>query len=287
MAKKKKKKTSAGWLVAIIIAILSFITGKSWSEWDISQTILDQVKKYTQEEPAEQPADEWTIQQMEIPVMSAKKQGQVIHRTGYTLAYDAKTRTPQWVAWELTKKETQGTVERSNDFQPDPDVKGAKVVTKDYSHSGYDRGHMAPAADMKWSKKAMKESFYMSNICPQDHNLNTSDWSELENKSRQWARRFGKVYIVCGPIYNGKRNEYIGDHRVKVPDAFFKVVLINEKKKQCAMGFYFENEAGERKLQEYLVPVDRLEQLTGMDFFSALPDNLEDRLEAETLKELP
>ena len=287
MAKKKKKKTSAGWLVAIIIAILSFITGKSWSEWDISQTILDQVKKYTQEEPAEQPADEWTIQQMEIPVMSAKKQGQVIHRTGYTLAYDAKTRTPQWVAWELTKKETQGTEERSNDFQPDPDVKGAQVVTKDYTHSGYDRGHMAPAADMKWSKKAMKESFYMSNICPQDHNLNTSDWSELENKSRQWARRYGKVYIVCGPIYNGKRNEYIGDHRVKVPDAFFKVVLINEKKKQCAMGFYFENEAGERKLQEYLVPVDRLEQLTGMDFFSALPDNLEDRLEAETLKELP
>ena len=182
MAKKKKKKTSAGWLVAIIIAILSFITGKSWSEWDISQTILDQVKKYTQEEPAEQPANEWTIQQMEIPVMSAKKQGQVIHRTGYTLAYDAKTRTPQWVAWELTKKETQGTEERSNDFQPDPDVKGAKVVTKDYSHSGYDRGHMAPAADMKWSKKAMMESFYMSNICPQDHNLNTSDWSELENR---------------------------------------------------------------------------------------------------------
>lgn len=287
MAKKKKKKTSAGWLVAIIIAILSFITGKSWSEWDISQTILDQVKKYTQEEPAEQPADEWTIQQMEIPVMSAKKQGQVIHRIGYTLAYDAKTRTPQWVAWELTKKETQGTVERSNDFQPDPDVKGAKVVTKDYSHSGYDRGHMAPAADMKWSKKAMMESFYMSNICPQDHNLNTSDWSELENKSRQWARRYGKVYIVCGPIYNGKRNEYIGDHRVKVPDAFFKVVLINEKKKQCAMGFYFENEAGERKLQEYLVPVDRLEQLTGMDFFSALPDNLEDRLEAEIVDKLP
>ena len=287
MAKKKKKKTSAGWLVAIIIAILSFITGKSWSEWDISQTILDQVKRYTQEEPAEQPADEWTIQQMEIPVMSAKKQGQVIHRTGYTLAYDAKTRTPQWVAWELTKKETQGTEERSNDFQPDPDVKGAKVVTKDYSHSGYDRGHMAPAADMKWSKKAMKESFYMSNICPQDHNLNTSDWSELENKSRQWARRYGKVYIVCGPIYNGKRNEYIGDHRVKVPDAFFKVVLINEKKKQCAMGFYFENEAGERKLQEYLVPVDRIEQLTGMDFFSALPDNLEDRLEAEIVDKLP
>ena len=287
MAKKKKKKTSAGWLVAIIIAILSFITGKSWSEWDISQTILDQVKKYTQEEAAEQPADEWTIQQMEIPVMSAKKQGQVIHRTGYTLAYDAKTRTPQWVAWELTKKETQGTEERSNDFQPDPDVKGAQVVTKDYTHSGYDRGHMAPAADMKWSKKAMKESFYMSNICPQDHNLNTSDWSELENKSRQWARRYGKVYIVCGPIYNGKRNEYIGDHRVKVPDAFFKVVLINEKKKQCAMGFYFENEAGERKLQEYLVPVDRLEQLTGMDFFSALPDNLEDRLEAEIVDKLP
>ena len=146
---------------------------------------------------------------------------------------------------------------------------------------------MAPAGDMKWSKKAMEESFYMSNICPQDHNLNTKSWNNLEMKSREWARRYGKVYIVCGPIYNGKRNEYIGEHRVKVPDAFFKVILINESNKQCAIGFLFENEAGERPLKEYIVSVDQIEKTTGMDFFSALPDDVENRLEKEILDKLP
>ena len=146
---------------------------------------------------------------------------------------------------------------------------------------------MAPAGDMKWSKKAMEESFYMSNICPQDHNLNTEDWNDLEMKSREWARRFGKVYIVCGPIYKGIRNEYIGKNRVKVPDAFFKVILINDTKKQAALGFLFENEAGERPLEEYLTSVDAIEKITDMNFFPALPDELENRLEKEEHKELP
>jgi endonuclease G len=106
-------------------------------------------------------------------------------------------------------------------------------------------------------------------------------------KSREWARRYGKVYIVCGPIYTGKRNEYIGEHRVKVPDAFFKVILINDSRKQCALGFYFENEAGERPLKEYIVSVDKIEKMTGMDFFSALPDDLENQLEKEILENLP
>ena len=274
MARKKKKNSILGWIVAIGVGIASLITGKDWMEWNTTQEIIRESNKQ---------AD---TSRMEIPLMN-KEQGQVIQRTGYTLSYHAKHKTPQWVAWELTKEETRGNEERTNEFQPDPDVMGAKVVTYDYSHSGYDRGHMAPAGDMKWSKKAMQESFYMSNICPQDHNLNTEDWNDLENKSREWARRYGKVYIVCGPIYNGTRNEYIGDHRVKVPDAFFKVILINHDRKQAALGFYFENKAGERPLSEYLVSVDKLEDMTGLDFFSALPDDLENQLEKEIQKNLP
>ena len=274
MARKKKKNSILGWIVAIGVGIASLITGKDWMEWDTTQEIIRESNKQ---------AD---TSRMEIPLMN-KEQGQIIQRTGYTLSYHAKHRTPQWVAWELTKEETRGNEERTNEFQPDPDVMGAKVVTYDYSHSGYDRGHMAPAGDMKWSKKAMQESFYMSNICPQNHNLNTEDWNDLENKSREWARRYGKVYIVCGPIYNGTRNEYIGDHRVKVPDAFFKVILINHDRKQAALGFYFENKAGERPLSEYLVSVDKLEDMTGLDFFSALPDEIENRLEKEIVNKLP
>lgn len=275
MAKKKKKNSFIGWIVTIVVGIASLITGKNWTEWNTTQEIIQESNKQTD------------TSRMEIPVMSPKKKGQLIQRTGYTLSYDAKNKTPQWVAWELTKEETRGNEERTNDFQPDPNVIGTQVVTYDYSGSGYDRGHMAPAGDMKWSKKAMQESFYMSNICPQDHNLNTEDWNDLEMKSREWARRYGKVYIVCGPIYNGTREKYIGDHRVRVPDAFFKVILINDTKKQCALGFYFENEAGERPLTDYLVPVDKLEQITGLDFFAALPDELENRLEKETVNKLP
>ena len=274
MTRKKKKNSLIGWIIALIVGIVSLLTGKSWTEWDTTQEVIQESNKQ---------AD---TSLMEIP-SSKGNQGQIIQRTGYTLSYDAKNKTPQWVAWELTKEETRGNQERTNDFQPDPDVMGAKVVTYDYSGSGYDRGHMAPAGDMKWSKKAMQESFYMSNICPQDHNLNTEDWNDLEMKSREWARRYGKVYIVCGPIYKGTRNEYIGDHWVKVPDAFFKVILINDTRKQAALGFYFENEAGERPLSEYLVSVDELEELTGLDFFSALPDEEEKRLEKEIIEKLP
>ena len=275
MAKKKKKNRIWGWAITLALCAGSFIVGQTWSDWDISRTLIQLNNKR---------AD---TSRMEIPVMPEEKQGQIIQRTGYTLAYDAKNKTPQWVAWELTNEETRGKEERTNDFQPDPEVIGTKVVTYDYSGSGYDRGHMAPAGDMKWSKQAMQESFYMTNICPQDHNLNTEDWNDLEMKSREWARRYGKVHIVCGPIYKGIRNEYIGEHRVKVPDAFFKVILIDDARKSYALGFLFENKAGERPLKEYLVSVDEIERITGMDFFSVLPDNLENRLEAETLRELP
>ena len=274
MTRKKKKNSLISWFIALVVGIISLITGKSWMDWDSTQEIIQESNKQVD------------TSRMEIPLTKGK-QGQIIQRTGYTLSYDAKNKTPQWVAWELTKEETRGNEERTNEFQPDPDVIGAKVLTYDYSHSGYDRGHMAPAGDMKWNKKAMEESFYMSNICPQDHNLNTEDWNDLEMKCREWARRYGKVYIVCGPIYNGKRNEYIGEHRVKVPDAFYKVILINKENKQRALGFLFENESGERPLEEYLTPVDSIEKLTGMNFFSALPDNIENKLEAEVSDKLP
>ena len=277
MARKKKKKLPY-WLYILIIIVV--ILGS------------DELKSFiglkTDQEKIERPFVNTDMGQLEIPSMPKGKQGQVIQRTGYTLAYDKKTKTPQWVAWELTKEETKGNHERTDKFLPDPNVEGAKVATTDYTGSGYDRGHMAPAGDMKWSKKAMEESFYMSNICPQIHHLNTGDWNELEANTRKWARRYGGVYVTCGPIYNGsRRTQYIGKNRVKVPDAFFKVILIQSPKKTCALGFFFENEAGQRPLNEYLVSVDYLEQTTGIDFFPALPDELENVLEAETHNSLP
>lgn len=273
-----KKKSRIPYWITIVLAAILFTGG-------------DQLKSIigleTNQQKIEQSVQKADMGRLEIPVTKKGKQGQIIQRTGYTLAYNTEYKTPQWVAWELTKNETRGEAERCREFYPDPDAIGTKVVTYDYSNSGYDRGHMAPAGDMKWSKKAMQESFYMSNICPQNHNLNTEDWNDLEMKTREWARRYGKVYVACGPIYHGKPKKYIGEHRVAVPDAFFKVILIYENNKQCTLGFLFENESGERPLKEYMVSVDSIERLSGLDFFSALPDNLENKLEKETLEKLP
>ena len=116
----------------------------------------------------------------ELPRVIKNQPEQVIQHLGYTVSYNPEWLVPNWVAYELTNFETGGEQERKNHFKPDPLVNGDPVVTSDYSNSGYDRGHMAPAADMKWSEQAMRESFYMTNMCPQLHNLNAGDWKDLE-----------------------------------------------------------------------------------------------------------
>jgi endonuclease G len=169
-------------------------------------------------------------------------------------------------------------------FRPDPDIeKVDAVVTQDYAHSGYDRGHMCPAGDSRWSAQAMKESFYMTNICPQHPNLNGGDWHELEQSCRRWAEK-EKLYIVCGPIlYKKALNPPIGqEHKIRVPDAFFKVILTGvEKGKPRAIGFIYKNTSGNRPLDSYVNSIDQVERITGLDFFSALPDEIENKIEKE------
>lgn len=217
---------------------------------------------------------------LEIPGYESPRGGQVIRHTGFTLSYDADFKTPQWVGWVLTRSRAEGSVPRADDFRRDPKVRGKQAVTKDYSGSGYDRGHIAPAGDMKWSEAAMNESFYLSNVCPQNKNLNRGDWKDLEELEREWARRYGVVVITAGPVYATKRPERIGANRVGVPTGFFKALLRGEGAKRKAYAFYFDNAAGSRSLTHYQMTVDALEAKTGIDFFPALADDEEARLEA-------
>lgn len=223
---------------------------------------------------------------LEIPTDPQNRPDIRLKRTGYTASYNKDYKTPNWVGWELTRKETTGQEERKNRFLPDPDVPAPRAEHDDYTNSGYDRGHMAPAADMKWSPKAMEESFYLSNICPQDQKLNRDDWSDLEESCRGWAKKYGTVYITCGPIYDRKRPRRIGKNKVAVPDRFFKVVLIYNRKNPIAMGFVFDNKAHHQPLRHYMVSVDDVEAITGYDFFAKLPDEVENRIEAN-VPELP
>lgn len=218
---------------------------------------------------------------LEIPVALKKRDEIVLKRIGYTVSYNNTYKTPNWVAWELIREETQGKEDRKDKFVPDPDLPEPRVEHADYTRSGYDRGHMAPAADMKWSEEAMAQSFYMSNICPQNQKLNRDDWGDLEETCREWAKKYGRVYIVCGPIYDKKNPKRIGKHQVAVPDRFFKVVLIENRKNPMAMGFLFDNAAHHQALEKYMVTVDSVEAVTKLDFFSKLSDRVENRIEAE------
>lgn len=218
-------------------------------------------------------------EKLEVPSLTQTRPEQVIEHTGYTVSYNPDWCIPNWVAYELTDAECEGTEERAKHFEPDPDVKGFCPSTKDYSNSGYDRGHMAPAGDMKWSEQAMRESFYLSNICPQNHNLNSGDWKSLEEKVRSWSKEFQNVYVTCGPVVSAHAAT-IGEHNITVPDAFFKVVLCQNNGQWQSIGFYFDNKAGHKPLRTYCKTVDEIETITGIDFFPMLEDSIENIIEA-------
>lgn len=287
MSKKKTNTTGSlkGFICLIIIVAGALYLYQNKDNAAIFRKLQQQVKEIVdntsqqlKKETIE--VDKHTISQLEIPVTIKKRNEIRLTRTGFAISYNNFYKVPNWVAWELTRKETTGSEERKNKFLPDPDLPEPRVEHSDYTHSGYDRGHMAPAADMKWSEKAMQESFYMSNICPQNQGLNRDNWGDLENKCRIWAKKYRSVYIVCGPIYDSSNPKRIGQHKVAVPDRFFKVVLIYNLKNPVAMGFLFENKARHHKLEKYMVSVDSIETITGLDFFSQLPDNIEKQVEA-------
>lgn len=217
-----------------------------------------------------------------MPAPIKDRPERIIRHTGYALSYNREKLQPNYVAWELTKEEANGTLPRDDDFMADPAVPAPqRVEPTDYRASGYDRGHMVPAADMKWSEKAMRESFYMSNICPQKHGLNSGPWSKLESACRRWATREGEVFVVCGPVFHpDTKPRTIGSRlKIAVPDGFFKVVLCMKKGREKAIGFYYANRDGKQPMPEAACSVDDIERLTGIDFFVNLPDDVEERLE--------
>lgn len=220
-------------------------------------------------------------EQLELPQLTTQVPSQQIAHQGYTVSYNSAWRLPNWVAYQLTVQEVEGDVSRSNHFYADPLVMGVQATNDDYKKSGYDKGHMAPAADMKWSETAMRESFYFTNICPQLHNLNAGIWQDFEDKTRQWARQYQTVYVVCGPVVNQNRLGTIGQNNVVVPDGFYKVLLVETNGRYEALGLLFDHVAGRKKQKEYVCTVDSVEKVTGIDFFCRLADDVEKRVESQ------
>jgi len=208
---------------------------------------------------------------------------EVITKTGFSLAYNEAAEQAWWVAYHLTSEELKGTIDRDNfDFDEDAEVNTGSATLKDYKGSGYDRGHLVPAADMKWNANAMQASFLMSNVSPQKHSFNAGIWERLESRFRGWAKRDGSLYIVTGPLLKEKPNNTIGFNQVWVPDSYYKVALSYKKNRWHAAAFIIDQQASGKSLEPYFLTIDEVERQTGLDFFPAIPDELEEQLESES-----
>lgn len=206
----------------------------------------------------------------------------IIYHNYYTLSYNEKHEQSDWVTYKLLRENLSGSIKRTDDFRIDPLIPSGSAELFDYKGSGYDRGHLAPAADFKWSKNAMSESFYMSNMSPQLPGFNRGIWKKLESLVRNWAMEYDEIYITTGPILE-ENLEYIGPNNVSVPKYYFKVILDYKDPEYKAIGFILPNISSKEALESYAITIDEVEERTGIDFFYNLPDSIEKELESNKL----
>jgi len=211
-----------------------------------------------------------------LPVPS----GDLVRHIYYTLSYNEKNEQANWVYYTLTDSMVINRgEERSNSFRMDKMVATGSAKSSDYTKSGYDRGHLCPAADMGFNPVAMQESFLMSNISPQTPDFNRGIWKELETTVRNWAKKERKIVVVTGPVFKDDKGS-IGQEEVLVPGYFFKVIYDTTDDSKL-IAFVFPNAKSDRPLTDFAVSTDEVEKLTGYDFFSLLPDDLESKLESK------
>lgn len=206
--------------------------------------------------------------------------GVIVKHANYILSYSEKYEQAQWVAYELSSGETKSIVKRADNFRPDPIVKTGSAKLNDYRGSGYDRGHLAPAGDMGFSASAMSESFYMSNMSPQRPSFNRGIWKNLESQVRNWAKAYDKIYVVTGAVLKPGL-PIIGDNKVAIPEKYYKIIFREKAGYSNMIAFLLANKKSDQPLSSFVVSVDQLEKLTGVNFFPQLPDALQNKLEAQ------
>ena len=194
--------------------------------------------------------ERWSnLAEVGFPVMPDSIPSRLIERYCYTVSYNDRTRQPNWVMWQLTGEHVLPHQKGVwHEYREDMSLpRKARAMMADYASSGYDRGHMCPSGDCNWDEKGRGETFLLSNMCPQNPNLNRGDWKEIELACRKWAKTHGNIYIVCGPIFfKSERHQKIGADSIPVPEAFFKVVLCPDSLSPKGIGFICRNTDGNR-----------------------------------------
>lgn len=205
--------------------------------------------------------------------------GQIIHHNGYSLSYNEEFEQAEWVAYELKKEHLSKNNFKRPYFEIDKAVKTNAANWRNYKKSGYDKGHLCPAGDRRYSKAAHNETFLTSNISPQEHKFNAGLWNRIEQKTRYWAGRYNGVFVVTGGVLKGKMKT-IGDEAVAVPNQFYKIILDYNNGAPKVIAFLTPHKDSKEPLYNYVVSVNSVEALTGIDFFPELDDAIESKIEA-------
>ena len=218
-----------------------------------------------------------TLADVGYPIIPDSIASRVLERYCYTVSHNKKTRQPNWVMWQLTGEHVMNRREGVwNDYREDEELPvDERATLEDYASSGYDRGHMCPGGDCNWDDVGRDETYVLSNMCPQNPQLNRGDWKEIEMACRKWAQEYGSIYIVCGPMFfKSQEHEKIGPNQVPVPEAFFKVVLCIDDATPKGIGFICRNTDGNRKKDFYVNSIRQVERITGYQFFPHLDDSI-------------
>jgi endonuclease G len=195
-------------------------------------------------------------------------------RDGYITGYDYQTKQPSWVAFKLTGKSVTNKIKRHDKFSADEAVpKQYRAELNDYSHSGYDRGHLAAYSSMDFSKHSAEESFLLSNMSPQTAQLNRGIWKYLESDVRFWAVAMQEIYVYTGPIYKKKKPQKFIGNGVAVPNYFFKIIYAPKQKKAIAFVMPNIKKIKDKKVENYRVSIKNIEDRTGLKFLTNLPAN--------------
>ena len=204
--------------------------------------------------------------------------GEILHYNYYSVSFCEDDRISEWSIYYITSNRI-GTSKRTNDFKRDVNLNQRDASLNDYKGSGFDRGHLVPAADMSLDKQRMSQSFLMTNITPQDPAFNRGIFRSLEAQFRSWVYEYDTAIIITGCVDTSSVKQTIGDGKVRVPELFYKIFIdINRK---TSIAFILPNKKTEKTLFDYVCSIDYLEEITGLDFFYKLPDDIEDAFESD------
>jgi len=231
------------------------------------------------------------IHQYALP--SLEKDDSLVCHAALCLAFSKKYHLAKWVVHVLTPDIIEGRVSRTNNFRMDPMVPYSgndsdyfsTTLTKDnklkYQSYGYDRGHLAPSADFRWSSTALSESYYFSNITPQSPELNREKWAQIEGFLRGYIYNNPQsyLYIVTAPVLKDSLPVIKqGPNRLPIPEYHYKIAVDYEKKKGIA--FLVPQKNLSYPIDSYAVSIDSIEKITGINFFASLTNGDEKKIES-------